>query len=111
MVRQGPTASAAAICLRGAAAKASLTETVALLERAASQNGGSVALLDRCKERLDAVNHYVASYRRYCWKVDSVRDLKVAPFHLLASEGHEYSDRNHVWHMEKLAQICRAGDG
>jgi protein phosphatase len=95
----------------GAAAKASLTETVALLERAASQNGGSVALLDRCKERLDAVNHYVESYRRYCWKVDSVRDLKVAPFHLLASEGHEYSDRNHVWHMEKLAQICRAGDG
>ena len=57
------------------------------------------------------MNLYVESYRRYCWKVDSVSDLKVAPFHLLASEGHVYSERNHVWHMEKLAEICKAGDG
>jgi hypothetical protein len=31
-------------------------------------------------------NLYVDSYRRYCWEVQSVGDLKLAPFHLLATE-------------------------
>ena len=95
----------------GAAAKASLVETVSLLEHTALRQDDVLGLLDRCKHRLDAVNLYVESYRRYCWKVDSVSDLKVAPFHLLASEGHVYSERNHAWHMEKLTEICKAGDG
>ena len=34
-------------------------------------------------------------------------DLKLAPFHLLASEGKVYFDRDHVWHMETLASLCR----
>ena len=91
----------------GAAAKASLVETVSLLEHTALRQDDVLGLLDRCKHRLDAVNLYVESYRRYCWKVDSVSDLKVAPFHLLASEGHIYSERNHVWHIEKLTEISR----
>jgi protein phosphatase len=95
----------------GAAATASLGETVALLERAELRSGERLDLLDRSKKRLESVNLYVESYRRYCWKVDSVRDLKVAPFHLLASEGHVYSERSHLWHMEKLAAICEASDG
>lgn len=95
----------------GAAARASLAETVALLEHVTSREGESLDLLDRSKQRLEAVNLYVESYRRYCWRVDSVSDLKLAPFHLLASEGHVHSERNHVWHMEKLAELCRAGVG
>ena len=35
-------------------------------------------------------------------------DLKLAPFHLLATEGHVHTDKNHVWHMETLAEVCRA---
>jgi protein phosphatase len=95
----------------GAAARASLAETVSLLEHTALRQDEILGLLDRCKLRLEAANLYVESYRRYCWKVDSVSDLKVAPFHLLASEGHVYSERSHAWHMEKLAEICKAGDG
>ena len=29
---------------------------------------------------------YIEAYRRYCWTVHSLADLKLAPFHLLASE-------------------------
>jgi protein phosphatase len=43
--------------------------------------------------------------------VHSVSDLKLAPFHLLATEGQVHVQRDHVWHMEKLAEICKAGDG
>jgi len=33
--------------------------------------------------------------------------LKLAPFHLLASEGQVHIHQNHVWHMETLAKVCR----
>jgi len=95
----------------GAAAQASLSETVASLEHLASKNGDALPLIERCKQRLEAANHYVDSYRRYCWPVQSVSDLKLAPFHLLATEGQVHVQRDHAWHMEKLAEVCKAGDG
>jgi protein phosphatase len=95
----------------GAAAHASLTETVASLEHVASNNGDALPLIERCKQRLEAANRYVDSYRRYCWPVRSITDLKLAPFHLLATEGQVHVQRDHVWHMQKLAELCRAGNG
>ena len=95
----------------GAAAQASLTEAVAALDRLVSQNADAQVLDERYKQRLEAVNHYVNSYRQYCWQVSSVNDLKLAPFHLLATEGQVHVNRDHVWHMEKLAEVCKAGDG
>ena len=95
----------------GAAAQASLRETVGALECLAVRNGDAQPLMERYKQRLEAVNLYVDSYRRYCWPVRSVSDLKLAPFHLLATEGQVHIQRDHVWHMEKLAEICKAGDG
>jgi len=95
----------------GAAAQASLLETVACLEHLVSKNGDDLLLLERYKQRLEAANRYVDSYRRYCWQVESVNDLKLAPFHLLATEGQVHVQRDHAWHMEKLAELCKAGDG
>jgi protein phosphatase len=95
----------------GAAAKASLTETVASLEHLASKNGDALPLIEKYKQRLEAAKLYIDSYRRYCWLVQSVSDLKLAPFHLLATEGQVHVQRDHVWHMEKLAEVCKAGDG
>jgi protein phosphatase len=95
----------------GAAATASLTETVASLEHLASKNGDALPLIEKYKQRLEAAKLYIDSYRRYCWLVQSVSDLKLAPFHLLATEGQVHVQRDHVWHMEKLAEVCKAGDG
>ena len=95
----------------GAAARASLAEAVASLECLASNNGDALPLVERYRQRLEAANRYVDSYRRYCWQVESVSDLKLAPFHLLATEGQVHVQRDHVWHMEKIAELCRAGDG
>jgi len=95
----------------GAAASASLAETVTALERLQQSSDDQQPLLQRFRQRLEAVNRYVDSYRRYCWPVRSVDDLKLAPFHLLASEGRAHLDRDHVWHLEKLAQLSRALSG
>jgi protein phosphatase len=50
-------------------------------------------------------------YRHYCWPVQSVSDLKRAPFHLLATEGQVRVQRDHVWHMEKLGELWKVSDG
>ena len=65
-------------------------------------------MLDRYRQRREAADLYVEAYRRYCWTVHSLADLKIAPFHLLASEGAVHSTKDHVWHMQTLAGICAA---
>lgn len=54
---------------------------------------------------------YIEAYRRYCWTVYSLADLKLAPFHLLASEGVAHSGKDHLWHMKTLARLCAADPG
>lgn len=95
----------------GAAAQASLSETVASLEHLAPKNGDALVLLEHSKRRLNASNLYVDAYRHYCWPVQSVSDLKLAPFHLLATEGQVHVQKDHVWHMERLGELCKASDG
>ena len=92
----------------GAAARAPLDEAVTLLEQAAA-NGVDVApLLESFSQRRSLANQYIAAYHHYCWPVNSVADLKLAPFHILASEGQVHAGKNHVWHMETLAELCKA---
>ena len=94
----------------GAAARAALGETVAVLERAPAATGGGDDLLARTRTRAAMADAYVAAYRRYCWPVASIDDLKLAPFHLLASEGTVHVDKDHLWHMATLASLCRADE-
>ena len=97
----------------GSAATAALHETTAALQSAAARYaalGHPIdALLDRQQQREAMATQYVDAYRRYCWPVHSVADLKLAPFHLLASEGQVHVDKDHVWHMTTLARLAEPG--
>lgn len=75
-----------------------------------SQNVDPKVLLSRFREKKQAIEGYVDAYREYCWKVHSVDDLKIAPFHLLACEGNVFCAERHVWHMEKVRQYCTGVD-
>ncbi|HKV63569.1 MAG TPA: polynucleotide kinase-phosphatase [Candidatus Acidoferrum sp.] len=92
----------------GASAHAAFQEALSGLDRAASPDPEIAQLRDRFRERASLTDRFIAAYRRYCWPVQSLDDLKLAPFHLLASEGRTYFDRDHVWHMETLVALCAA---
>jgi len=92
----------------GAAATAALPQAISLLNAGAASNAQLGGLLDEYKERLDLTQRYVDAYRRYCWPVNSLDDLRLAPFHLLASEGRVHADKDHVWHMETLSRLCQS---
>ncbi len=95
----------------GAAARLGLSETVAALDAASGRVDGELgALLERTRARADAAAYFVDAYRRYCWPVRSIDDLKLAPFHLLASERGVHVDKDHLWHMQTLADLCAADD-
>ena len=91
----------------GAAACAALPQAVEVLTAAVATNPELSPLLDEYRERLGLAQRYVDSYRRYCWPVHSLDDLKLAPFHLLASEGQVHVDKDHMWHMQTLGVCAR----
>jgi protein phosphatase len=95
----------------GAASRASLANVIDALSVAAQSNSEITPLLDRYRERQVAAAKYVEAYRRYCWPVRSLGDLKLAPFHLLVTEGKVHTDRDHLWHMQTLKRICDMGGG
>lgn len=57
-------------------------------------------------QQLQLSDRYSAAYQRYIWPVHGVGDLRLAPFHLLASEGRVHMDRSHEWHMRTLADLA-----
>jgi protein phosphatase len=78
------------------------------LESAAAALPELSDLLRRYEDRRELASRYVDAYRRYCWPVQSIAGYRLAPFHLLASEGRVYADADHVWHMETLARLVAA---
>ncbi len=92
--------------LVGAAAGAMLTDATALLRQAAARGLELGELSARTERRLGMVADYVAAYSRYCWPVHSVNELKLAPFHLLATEGHVHVNQTNEWHMQTLARLA-----
>lgn len=95
----------------GTASQAALGESVGALQVAQSSGVDVSTLVDRYRTKAAQCDAFVAAYRQYCWPVESVHDLKLAPFHLLATEGKVHVDRDHKWHMETLARLCDANRG
>lgn len=95
----------------GEAAVADLHDGAAALNQAVERGVTAVDVLSRIEVRFDAAKRYVSAYQRYVRPVQSVDDLRLAPFHLLATEGRVHDDRDHLWHMSTLAEICGADLG
>ncbi len=58
------------------------------------------------QEKADAIDKYIDAYREYCWPVKSLKDIRIAPFHILATEGALHTDKDHIWHMESIKKYC-----
>jgi protein phosphatase len=90
----------------GNAGVRSLTAEDQILAEARKRVSGLDDLSRRVADRLVAVEGYVRAYRQYCWPVHSLGDLKLAPFHILASEGSVHTDKPHLWHVEMIGKLC-----
>ena len=92
----------------GAAARTGLAAAKQLLQRALARGIDTNGTLPKIEDRLRLAGLYSDSYARYCWPVASLADVKLAPFHLLASEGTVHVDKDHLWHMNTIDRLCQA---
>jgi protein phosphatase len=92
----------------GAAGTAGLSAEVAVLAAAGARGVPVDALAARTADRLATVAGYVDAYRRYCWPVGSVDDLRLAPFQVLAGEGCVHALAAHPWHLDVLGRLVAA---
>lgn len=92
----------------GVAAQTGLSAAVESLKQAATRSSEVKGLLARYRQRSDLAQQYVAAYRQYCWPVTALSDLKLAPFHILATEGSVHTNKEHSWHMQQIAKIAEA---
>ncbi|QEX16961.1 polynucleotide kinase-phosphatase [Hypericibacter terrae] len=94
----------------GTAARIS-TEAVSAAYAAARARGVELgALPEQAAGRVQLAERFASVYRRYCWQVEKIADYRIAPFHLLATEGVAHLDKTHLWHMAELAQFAAGGD-
>jgi protein phosphatase len=93
-----------------AASRAGLVAASAALARASARGVPAEALAARYAERGARADLYARAWEPYVWPVAGVDDLGVAPFHLLASEGHVWFDQDHLWHMSLAERLAATGE-
>lgn len=75
------------------------------LERVFEQGHDVEALINKTSDSIHNNIKFVEAYRNYCWEVNSLDEIRVAPFHILASEGEVHTNKTHIWHMENIAKM------
>ena len=94
----------------GTAARVGLGKTVGALAAAVGRGVDVAALLERHQVRLDLAQRFTRAYRHYCWPVESLRDVRLAPFHVMATEGSVHVDKDHLWHMNTIAGFAEGDE-
>lgn len=95
----------------GASATAALASSVDDLTRAKERGIAVEELLARQRERLGMGEAFVEAYRKYCWHVGSIADVRFAPFQVLAGERETYLDRDHRWQMAVGERLSAGAPG
>jgi len=89
-----------------AAAGAALEAGLELARMSLSRGVDTADLVARLSERRAHAALYADAYRRYCWPVNGVSDLRLAPFQILASQQAVHALRPHAWHLEVIGRLC-----
>jgi protein phosphatase len=90
--------------------RAGLHAAVSALSRASTRGVPALELEQRFAARAARAGAYATAWAPYVWPVSGVDDLRVAPFHILASEGNVWLGKDHVWHMEMADRLAATGD-
>ncbi|MEZ5854373.1 MAG: polynucleotide kinase-phosphatase [Hyphomicrobiaceae bacterium] len=90
----------------GAAARTGLSLATIAAQAAEARGVDVGALTATFGARERRVERFSAAVRQYCWPINGLEGVKIAPFHILAAEGRVFTDEPHTWHMETLARLA-----
>ncbi|WP_413806735.1 polynucleotide kinase-phosphatase [Streptomyces sp. OE57] len=89
----------------GAASRAVFPGVLAALEGAEARGVEVSALLAKQRDRASDAAAFTDAYRRYCWPVDGLDGIRMAPFQILAVQGRNLATA--LPHDQQLALIDR----
>jgi polynucleotide kinase-phosphatase len=96
----------------GAAAGAALPAALTALEAARARGVDVADLAGRQSARHQDATAFTDAYRRYCWPVEGLDGIRLAPFQILAAEGANLAVRPHDQHLswiDTLVDSDRSG--
>jgi protein phosphatase len=70
--------------------------------------GPLAELLARTRSRVANADAFAAAYQRYCWPVEGLNGVRLAPFAVLGSEGAAHAGRPHSWHLAIASRLAAA---
>ena len=94
----------------GAAAGAALPAALAALEAARARGVATDELTVRQSARRADAAAFTEAYRQYCWPVQGLDGIKLAPFQILAAEGADLATRPHDQHLAWIDAMVDADD-
>lgn len=92
----------------GAAARLVLPAALDALDAAAARGQDVAELAQRTRLRADNAAAFTAAYGRYAWPVDGLNGVQLAPFQILAGEGHVWAEQDHLWHLDRIDRLVAA---
>ncbi|WP_433522508.1 polynucleotide kinase-phosphatase [Nocardia pseudovaccinii] len=92
----------------GTAARAALGTATDLLTAVAARGLDVTDLAERTAARKTDAMAFTTAYGRYCWPVDGLAGLRIAPFQILAGAGINYAVRDHDWHLSTIDRLVAA---
>ncbi|GGL34412.1 polynucleotide kinase-phosphatase [Nocardia jinanensis] len=92
----------------GAAGRASLDAATEVLAAAATRGQEVGPLRDRMAGRATDIAAFTRAYGRYCWPVEGLTGLRLAPFGVLAGEGNCYAVHDHHRQLQLIDRLVAA---
>jgi polynucleotide kinase-phosphatase len=90
----------------GSSAKNSLNNIISALQQAKDRGIKVDRLIEKYTTRKTSIEKYITSYRHYSRDTNGIEGFVYAPFHILATEGKTYFDKQHPWHLENIKAFC-----
>ncbi|MDE1463585.1 polynucleotide kinase-phosphatase [Spartinivicinus poritis] len=95
----------------GSAANAIYPAMTETLKKAENRGLSVEVLLQKATVATENAKAFRESYQHYCWPVNGLADIKLAPFHVMATEGAVHSDKDHLWNMRLIKQLADNSNG
>ncbi|MGE6376064.1 polynucleotide kinase-phosphatase [Peribacillus muralis] len=77
------------------------------LEMAALDNADIQGWLKEYELKLKNAHTFKDVFQKYCWDIEDMDSIQIAPFHVLAHSGQAFFDKPHTWHMERNREFTK----
>lgn len=70
------------------------------IAEAARENMELTGWLKEYEQKLENAYTFKEVFQKYCWEIEDINSIQIAPFHVLAHSNETFFEQPHTWHME-----------